>query len=156
MIFIAGCSPAVKLYDEFSCERFYVNLDTGTLNGLSPSASASEIKSMLPCHYENKDKTTVCGEMVDYSEKGFIFFITNDFIRITENYSGDFSEFIIGLNERAVNEKLGSPVKTEYFSDAGYKLYETGFGTVVLKFENGLVNQLDIYHKPPDQTEICF
>lgn len=85
----AGCGPAAPVYGP-TCDVLVVDLEEGTLNGLSPTAERPLVEEKLPCwsaSAKDGDLFRFGGGYL-FDDRGFAFYTGRDFIEVRAAFVG--------------------------------------------------------------------
>jgi hypothetical protein len=119
-----------QLKASVTCPTFEVDIIDGKVNGFRPNVVAGQIKSKFPCFTSTTTDSTKCGEGIFYKDKGISFYITRDYVEISESFKGKLSVPLIGAARGSLFKTLGNPK----MKDATWDAYQMSYGTLVLHF----------------------
>ena len=141
------------------CDKLYLDLKKGTLNGMMGTASMEEVKKAFPCFTgdteENSDGMN-CGGGVFFLKNDFNIYTKQDFIRVKEGFSGQLSspeviEILVEPNDTFVHtdEWLGDKIT--------YMQYRRKWGTLVLLVMSSKVTSIELhYDQKIGDIDFCF
>ncbi len=128
------------------CPKLTLDLETGTMNGIAPTASQDEIVAAIPCVSSITEEGSKFnqGGGVFYSTKKFYVYTAADYMEIRKNYWGDIKPDF----ERASRDKVvsfyGVPNET---AAKGTRIYYTKpYGCLQFMFsEQDVVSDISIH-----------
>ena len=139
VIFLSNWTSGRKHIE--SCEDILIDIDQGSVSGLSPMASQDEIKKKFPCY------TGVTAEGSSYNEGGGVFckhhelyfYTAENRIEIRNGYDGAIVNLSDALTLEYVSSLLGPPLETDArtvvqagtICDAVHK-FSVSYGTLIL------------------------
>ena len=138
------------------CAELFVDFKKGTINGLSASASRSEVKEALPCftgETEDNDNGMNCGGGVFYLNHYFNIYTKADFIRLRNKFTGKTSVEVINKPTKEALDLFGEPGKvfthTDEWLEETSELYEyqMEWGVLVLISKNGKIELVELYQR---------
>jgi len=136
---------AVSSVTSYSCEDLNLNLQSGKLNGLSPTTSQNGVKQAFPCFTgETKE-----GELYNYGggvfflKHDFYFYTYRDFIEVRSNFHGNVSPNLLGNDRKTALNIFGNP----QYSLPAFDFYQTSYGCLRLNIENGKIRQIGVHYK---------
>ena len=155
-----------QLSAQTSCDNLFIDFETGTINGIKGTAEMDEVKKALPCFTGESEENTNgmnCGGGVFYLKHFFNVYTLADFIRIRENFKGEFSSPVFGVLKDKAIEQLGKP-------DAGFEhtddwldeqtlvlQYQKDWGVLSLMLKEGVVSSIEMHHgKKIADIKYCF
>lgn len=107
LILLAGGANTAQA----QCEHLYVDLQKGTLNGLTPADSMGRIKKELPCFTGDTQEGSAFnyGGGVFYHNHDFYFYTHRDYLEVRADYKGKLSNSLyLGRSTRKeVEDKMG-------------------------------------------------
>ena len=136
------------------CPVFNVDILNGTVNGLRPDRTTSEIKTEFPCATSTDEEGTTakCGAAVFYKDRDIYFFTQRRYIEIGPRFHGKMSIPLIGARRGSLFSKLGNPK----LKDPQWDAYETQYGTLVLHYDAaGKVKLIQFSTLGTDQLSLC-
>jgi hypothetical protein len=152
--------------DASPCDKLYLDIKKGTLNGLTGKETMAVIKETLPCYTgesEENDAGMNCGGGVFYLKHDMFFYTKNDYINVRKKFPGEMSVPLFGLSVAEVKEKLGNPDDDFVYTDewlgdkTTYLQYNKKWGTLVLLVQEGEVTKLELHQdKKAGQIDFCF
>lgn len=153
------------------CAKTFLDLTTGKMNGLLPSASQAEVTSALPC-FTGTDEDGAsynCGGGVYYLNHTFFFYTGNDYIEIRSGYEGGVSQYLFHKTTAEIKKQLGKPTVDvtnpknkakygdEYESVEGFYLYKKPYGTLYIRFDvNHRVTAYGTSTHAPQEMVLCW
>jgi hypothetical protein len=151
------------MIENHACDNLYVDLERGTLNGLSVGAAQKDIKTALPCFTgDTPDGSEFnCGGGVFFIDHDFYFYSGQDYIEIRKNFKGTVSVDILNKSPEQVTKILGMPdyhetvrkwdetVRTHYF-------YKRKYGCFSIVFIKGKSLKVAIHNTPINETGLCY
>lgn len=122
-----------QLKPKSKCPDFFVDILNGTVNGLKPNRTNSEIKAELPCatSTEEDGTTAKCGSGVFYKDRDIYFYTHRQYIEIGPKFKGKLSVPLMGAKRNSLFSTLGNPKMKDDTWDA----YEMQYGTLVLHYD---------------------
>lgn len=138
------------------CAPFTINLNSGKLNGVKPTASIATVKKKLPCYTGESEEggATNCGGGVFYLKDDFYFYTFRDYIEVRSRFVGNIEPYLLGIYKKEVKAKLSEPDKE---LDGGRVwLYTKQYGTLRLNFNaEGKCVEIGIHNTTIDKVELC-
>ncbi|PIQ27365.1 hypothetical protein COW36_15525 [bacterium (Candidatus Blackallbacteria) CG17_big_fil_post_rev_8_21_14_2_50_48_46] len=137
------------------CEKMKLDLDKGTLNGISVKATLATVRKAFPCPAkESKYENTVSL----YFEAAGFFFTPGQSITVSSmlepGFNGSLSKDLLGASADQVEEALGaSQYQAREVADESlgyyfyYAFYTRPWGTLILKYD---------YYTPSHVEEITL
>lgn len=155
---LAGCGgarPAAVAAVAPGCDALRLDLRTGRLNGLTPTASMAEVKRQLPCA---TGETAEGGPFnygggVFFLNHGMFFYTHRDFIEVRAGFRGVVEPALLGQGREAVEAAFGPAVReeTNSFGTAVHVLHTTPYGCLGVMVAPGTgVSELEAYATPCD------
>ena len=138
------------------CGELFVDFEKGTINGLSASASRSEVKKALPCftgETEDNNNGMNCGGGVFYLNHYFNIYTKADFIRLRNKFTGKTSVEVINKPTKEIIDLFGKPEKvfthTDEWLEETSELYEyqRKWGVLVLISKNGKIESVELVRR---------
>lgn len=147
----ADGKPKVK-----PCKKIQVNLTSGTVNGVKPTALMDVVKKKLPCYTGESEEGEVfnCGGGVFYLNDDIYFYTGRDYIEIREKFTGKTEPSLLGTYRDEVKSILGVPDKE---IDGGRILiYKKAYGAlrVVFNMDDKCV-EIGIHAVAPADVKLC-
>ncbi len=147
LVFAGFLFPACNLNKRIppGCDNLIVNIEKGTINGISPDASMDKIKKQFPCFTGETTEGQIFnyGGGVFFLDHDFYFYTYHDYLEIRGEFKGKLSIPLIGKNINAISQVSGKPDK---IIGAMY-LYEQKYGVLRLKVRNNIVKEIGIHTK---------
>lgn len=147
-------------------EIIKVDIENGTINGLNPAASMSDIKSTLPFFTgETAENQGInCDGGVFYYDNDVFFYTVRDFVDIKEDFNGALSKDILNKNIKEVIQLLGKPAHEIKLGGDDQSIrvsyYKTAYGCLRLNYNiaTGNVFEIAMHTKPIHEAmlDICF
>lgn len=138
------------------CASLSVNLNSGKLNGLKPTAAMETVKKKLPCYTGESEETGLfnCGGGVFYIKDDFYFYTYRDYIEIRNRFSGSIQPNLLGMYKNDIKSRLAEPDKE---LDGGRVwLYSKHYGTLRVNFDlEGKCVEIGIHAVPVDKVQLC-
>lgn len=152
-----GSKEAVKTYDP-GCTKLFVDVEAGTLNGVSPKASMEEVKVQFPCFTGGSEEGGAmnCGGGVFFLEHDFYFYTGRDYLEVRFKFPGQTSVPLLSQGSHEVEANLGAPDKKETHDDKEYWFYKKKYGSLVIQFRGGKSYQFDLFTVSPDKVQLCL
>ena len=113
------------------CNSLHFDLTRGTLNGLAPTASASDIKGRLPCfagETPEGDERLNWGGGVFFLNHQVYFYTHQDWIEVRTGFRGKVTPALLDAPRSAVVEALGQPVRSLPESES--LLFSASYGCI--------------------------
>ena len=141
------------------CDKIYVDIEKGTMNGLGPKASQAEVKAKFPCFTGNSPDGSKenCGGGVFCNTHDFYFYTGDDFINIRKDFTGTCSIELLGKTEEQAMKLLGKS-EGEIKDNEGvrYIFFKRKYGCLIIQIDDaGKVGEFFIYAKEPEVIDIC-
>lgn len=138
LAFLAGCSGPPSAAP--GCDALVLDLNRGTLNGLTPTASMDEVKAQFPCATGEtaEGETYNFGGGVFFLDHDFFFYTGRDFIEARDEFAGMTRPSVIGQPL----EVLGTPDRT----DQGAALFDRRYGCLRAEVNaSGTVTEVGVH-----------
>ncbi len=150
-----ACTGAYKGQKfEPGCEQVVLDVELGTVNGLTPKATQKIIEKQFPCK-QSLEESKACGPSVVLSDLSLQFFPEKKAFHAFYPFSGRQVQRILLESEAHVKELFGEPVKSELQGAIKLNYYSMPYGTLVVGFDHGKARELWVYYATPDRVEIC-
>jgi hypothetical protein len=155
MSLASGVSAQLKA--KVKCPDFYVDILNGTVNGIKPNQTQTEIKDQFPCFTSAEDEsaTAKCGGGIFFKDKDLFFYTKRNYVEIGPKFIGKTSFPLLGTKRGSLFAKLGNPKIKDDLWDA----YETQYGTLVLHYDvagaAGKVKFFQFSTVGTDQLNLC-
>lgn len=152
-----ACGVTAQLKAKVKCPDFYVDILTGTVNGIKPNQTQTEIKDQFPCFSSAEDEsaTAKCGGGIFFKDKDLFFYTKRNYVEIGPKFIGKTSFPLLGTKRGSLFAKLGNPKIKDDLWDA----YETQYGTLVLHYDvagaAGKVKFFQFSTVGTDQLNLC-
>jgi hypothetical protein len=146
-----------QLKARVKCPDLYVDILNGTLNGIKPNQTQSEIKDAFPCFTSAEDEsaTAKCGGGIFFKDKDLFFYTKRNYVEIGPKFIGKTSFPLLGTKRGSLFARLGNPKIKDDLWDA----YETQYGTLVLHYDvagaAGKVKFFQFSTLGTDQLNLC-
>ncbi|MCB0837063.1 MAG: hypothetical protein KDE26_10440 [Bacteroidetes bacterium] len=151
-------------------ESLFLDLEKGTFNNVSPTASMDEVKKKFPCFTgETEEGQSInCNGGVFFLNHDFYFYTGNDYIEVRLGFNGKISQNLLGKTIEEVEEILGKPdlipvdeSEDEWgnmFPDNIQYLYKRKYGALGLAFdpETREVKKIAVHSRKAKDVEICW
>jgi hypothetical protein len=138
------------------CRKISANLNSGTVNGLKPTALPADVKKKLPCFTgESAEGGNInCGGGVFYLNNDIYFYTGRDYIEMRGSFSGTTSPSVLGFTRDELVILFG---KADRVVDGGRVLiYTKPYGSLRLVFNmEGRCAEVGIHAVTPDKIEMC-
>ena len=143
------------------CPPLKLDLVTGKLNGLLPSATQAQVKKKLPCFTGDSEDggDFNCGGGVFYLKDDFFFYTGKNFIEIRSKFKGTISTPLLGMSETNATTALKMEVERTVKDESGtskYNFYATKYGCIVVCIEQEKVSKIAVYDTVADDVELCL
>jgi hypothetical protein len=159
---VFSCKTSYKLgqYDQL-----FLDFKTGTLNGVSASASMAEVKKAFPCFTGETEEGSEfnCGGGVFILKHDFYFYTHNDFIEVRKGFTGKMSTPVLNLKKEELISILGTPddiLKHEdtYFNEVIYvHQYSKKWGVLSFVEQEGRITEIELHKgKKIGSIDYCF
>src|SRR5579871_3286828 len=95
---ILASGVTAQLKAKAKCPDFYVDILSGTVNGIKPNMTQTEIKETFPCFTSAVDESAEakCGGGIYFNDKDISFFTKRDYIEIGPKFVGKTSFPLLG------------------------------------------------------------
>ena len=143
-----------------SCDSILIDIDAGTVSGLSPSASPEEIITMFPCYTgdTNEGSSYNDGGGVFCKHHSLFFYTQADRIEIRKGFDGEVASIAGARTLEAFTDRLGTPQETrrETIVEAG-AIYDVAYafsmpyGSLTLFGSEGQIQALTIENQSGEQ-----
>jgi hypothetical protein len=143
-----------QLKPKAKCPDFYVDILNGTVNGLKPNQTISEIKDQFPCatSTEEDGTTAKCGSGVLYKDRDIYFYTHRQYIEIGPRFKGKLSIPLMGAKRNSLFSTLGNPK----MKDDNWDAYEMQYGTLVLHYDAASkVKLIQFSTRSTEVLELC-
>ena len=159
LLFVQSYTFAQKVSKK--CPPLKLDLVTGKLNGLLPSATQAQVKKKLPCFTgDTKDGENFnCGGGVFYLKNDCFFYTGKDFIEIRSKFKGTISTPLLGKSEADATTALKMEVERTVTDESGtskYNFYATKYGCIVVCIEEEKVSKIAVYDIAAGDVELCL
>ena len=143
------------------CPPLKLDLLTGKLNGLLPSATQAQVKKKLPCFTGDSEDggDFNCGGGVFFLKNDIFFYTGKDFIEIRSKFKGTISTPLLGLTETEATTVLKKEIIRTVDNEGEnekYNFYKTVYGCIVICVKEDKVIKIDLYAKPAADVELCL
>ena len=127
----SGVSAQLKA--KAKCPDFYVDILSGTVNGIKPNQTQNEIKDAFPCFTSAVDESAEakCGGGIYFKDKDISFYTKRKYVEVGPKFIGKTSFPLLGTKRGSLFTKLGNPKIKDDLWDA----YEMQYGTLVLHYD---------------------
>jgi hypothetical protein len=155
MSLASGVSAQLKAKSK--CPDFYVDILNGTVNGIKPNNTQTEIKEQFPCFTSAEDEsaTAKCGGGIYFKDKDIYFYTKRNYVEVGPKFAGKTSFPLLGTRRGTLFSKLGNPKIKDDLWDG----YETQYGTLVLHYDvagaAGKVKFFQFSTVGTDQLNLC-
>jgi hypothetical protein len=155
MSLAAGVNAQLKA--KAKCPDFYVDILNGTVNGIKPNNTQTEIKEQFPCFTSAEDEsaTAKCGGGIYFKDKDIYFYTKRSYVEVGPKFVGKTSFPLLGTRRGILFSRLGNPKIKDDLWDA----YETQYGTLVLHYDvagtAGKVKSFQFSTLGTDQLNLC-
>ena len=146
-----------QLKAKAKCPDFFVDILNGTVNGIKPNQTQTEIKEAFPCFTSAVDETSdaKCGGGIYFKDKDLFFYTKRKYVEVGPKFIGKTSIPILGTKRNSLFSKLGNPKIADDLWDA----YEMQYGTLVLHYDvagaAGKVKFFQFSTVGTDQLNLC-
>jgi hypothetical protein len=146
-----------QLKAKVKCPDLYVDILNGTVNGIKPNNTPTEIKDQFPCFTSADDEsaTAKCGGGIYFKDKDLYFYTKRNYVEVGPKFVGKTSFPLLGTKRGSLFSRLGNPKIKDDLWDA----YETQYGTLVLHFDvpgaAGKVKFFQFSSLGTDQLNLC-
>jgi hypothetical protein len=135
-----------------ACGNLSLDLTTGRMNGIAPTASQDEVKKAFGCF----TGSTADGQSFNYGggvfflNHDFFFYTGRDFLEVRKRFAGRLSLPLIGATSSAVRKLVGEP---DFVATGGRSwLFTRPYGCLWLELEGDTVAQIDVHYQSCDDT----
>lgn len=122
-----------QLKAKTKCPDFYVDILNGTVNGLKPNRTFTEIKTEFPCFTSAVEESpdAKCGGGLFYKDKDMYFYTKRNYIEIGPKFQGKLTLPLLGAKRNSLFKWLGNPK----IKDDQWEAFEMQYGTLVLHYD---------------------
>ncbi len=161
-LFVLSCKTSYRLGQ---CDQLFLDFKTGTLNGVSASASMNEVKTAFPCFTGETEEgsDSNCGGGIFILKHDFYFYTHNDFIEVRKGFTGKMSKPVFNLRKEELVSLLGTPddiLKHEdtFFGEVIYVYqYSKKWGTLSFIEKEGKIAEIELHNgKKIGSIDYCF
>jgi len=147
-----GTTNAPRPAPPAGCDSLQFDIVRGTLNGLKPAASQSEVKAALPCFTGDTEDGSAFnyGGGVFFLNHDFFFYTGRDFIEIRSDFKGSDTPQLLGADHATVRAQLGTA--KGHGELPGMAFHATDYGCARLRYRGGAVVSLAAHAEPCDQV----
>lgn len=142
-----GCGAARTAPDvpDGGCERFVLDTDGGTLNGVPPTASFEEVKARLSCSSGDTEEGSPFnrGGGVFYLDHDFFFYTYADFLEVRARFRGAVRPPLLARDRADVEDLLGPPASR--IDDGAVLAWDRPYGCLVLLFSGDRVDEIRVH-----------
>jgi hypothetical protein len=159
LILAGSCSVLEKKVSyEPGCNKIYVDLEKGTVNGIKLNASQEDVKAMFPCFTgETEDGSTFnCGGGVFFLDHEFYFYTGKDYFEARHGFKGKSSTPILSRGVDDITSIFGEPTRKQKNDNDEYYFYPKKYGTLVIMFRKGKTFQFAMHKQKVDDVELCL
>ncbi len=134
------------------CTSLKFDLETGTLNGLTPRASQAEVKAQLPCSTGDTEDGSPFnyGGGVFFLKNDFYFYTGRDFIEVRTKFTGTLSTPLLGASPSDQEATFGKPKWTEKLPSMLF--FDRPWGCLRLAGRGGAIATVAVHYEPCDKT----
>ena len=152
-------------YKSGQCDQLFLDLKTGKLNGVSPSASMDDVKKAFPCYTGETEEGSDfnCGGGIFMLKHDFYFYTHADFIEVRKGFKGKLSKPVFNIGKNELISLVGNPdntIKHELkYSDGVIHVYqyEKKWGVLAFLEKEGKITEIDLHEgKKIGQIDYCF
>jgi hypothetical protein len=154
---ILASGVTAQLKAKSKCPDFYVDILNGTVNGIKPNQTQTEIKDLFPCFTSAEDEsaTAKCGGGIYFKDKDIYFYTKRNYVEVGPKFAGKTSFPLLGARRGTLFARLGNPK----IKDDQWDAYETQYGTLVLHYDiagaAGKVKFFQFSTLGSDQLNLC-
>jgi len=155
LILSISCTGAQKgqKYDP-GCAQMVLDLELGTLNGLTPKASAGKIKARFTCPIvEQQDES--CGTVLALESYTVKFFPDQNALEVYYPFKGKQLQRVLLESRQQVDAQFGKPVKEMKSDGLEIALYARSYGTLAVAFDRGKARKLWVSYTSPEKVKLC-
>lgn len=150
---------SAQSFAQNDCKKLKANLKKGTLNGVNASADMNKVKAKFPCFTGDTEEGSGfnCGGGVFFLNHDFYFYTHRDYIEIRDDFQGEISDAVMGLNEKQLKEKMGTPAKKEILGSSTFLQFKRKWGVLVFVLNNDNVKKIQFHYKKEiGEIEFCY
>jgi hypothetical protein len=152
---VSGVTAQLKAKSK--CPDFYVDILLGSVSGIKPNQTQTEIKEAFPCFTSAVDESNEakCGGGIYFKDKDIYFYTKRNYVEVGPKFIGKTSFPLLGTKRGTLFTKLGNPKIKDDLWDA----FETQYGTLVLHYDvagaAGKVKFFQFSTVGTDQLQLC-
>lgn len=154
LLLLSACAgnPPPAASPAASCAAPSLDLSTGAMNGLLPTASMDEVKARFPC----STGETAEGEVWNYG--GGVFFIHHDmyfythrdYVEVRKGFAGETRPALLGRPRGVLGRALGRPAELPALEP--YLFFPRPYGCVRVRVEGDEVAEVSAHARPCAQV----
>lgn len=150
-----SCTGAHKgqKYDP-GCAPIVLDVELGTLNGLTPKASVKEIKTQFTCPLvEQEDES--CGTVVALESYSVKFFPNQKVFEVFYPFKGKQLQHVLLESRQQIEAQFGKPEKEMTSGGLEIALFARSYGTLAVAFDHGKARKLWVAYTSPEKVKLC-
>ena len=143
-----------QLKPKAKCPDFYVDILAGTVNGLRPNRTISEIRTEFPCFTSTEDEgnDAKCGGGVFFKTRDIYFYTKRKYVEVGPKFQGKLSIPVFGTKRNSLFRSLGNPK----LKDDQWDAFEMQYGTLVLHYDaTGKVKLIQFSTESTESLSLC-
>lgn len=157
---LVACKTASKKTTYIlECQELIFDLSDGTLNGVKPTISQTEIKEWLPCYtqYIPDGNEAGCGGAILYSKHDFYFYTyLYNYIEVRSGFKGKVSDSLLYQPREKVREILGQPVENNYSrEDSLVDFFPREYGCIRIHYKDNRAISIAAHREDCKTVEWC-
>ena len=141
------------------CDSLFFDLDSGSINSVSPLLSQMEIREWFTCYTRVVPEGAYkdCGGGIFYEKHGFFYNTYQDYVEADSSFKGNLSISIMGKSKMEVENLIGLPLEFSGKEVPSHvSLYPRIYGCLGIKYnKNGKVSSVNAYTVECDRVLIC-
>jgi hypothetical protein len=150
-----SCTGAHKgqKYDP-GCTKMVLDVELGTINGLTPKASAAKIKAQFDCPLV-KQQDEQCGTVVSLESYTVKFFPDQKEFEVYYPFKGKQLQRVLLESRQQIDAQFGEPVREMKSGELDVALYARSYGTLAVAFDRGKARKLWVCYTSPGKVILC-
>jgi hypothetical protein len=160
MLLVAGSCSVLekKVSHEPGCDKIYVDLEKGSVNGIKLTASQESVMTMFPCSTgQTEDGSDFnCGGGVFFLDNNFYFYTGKDYFEARHGFTGKSSTPILSRGVDDITSIFGEPTRKQKEDNDEYYFYPKKYGSLVIMFRSGKTYQFAMYKQKVADVELCL
>ncbi len=137
-----------------------ISTQSGTLNGVAPTASMDHIREEFPCYTGETEEGADynCGGGIFFLDHDFYFYTFRDLLEVRDGFQGTLDIPLLTMDTKQVENALGLPDFIPDYSYQEHWLYKRTYGTLRVSFhaQTHEVMEIGIHYQPIEGLDICW